>query len=164
MLQPKKPLDLSEANQILQSERKPLDLSSAEAILKKKESTELPSTAQENNGDSVQTIGSLDGKLKFRLPDDSDYNEMQNKGILPPDSEVKKRLSTQKTIDRELLLDNQSVKSRVEALPKTPVNTKATETEFKQRGTEKLISDNPDFTEELYNFTTKDKEEIKKRY
>jgi len=58
MLQPKKPLDLSEANQILQSERKPLDLSSAEAILKKKESTESTSTIQESNGDSVQTIGS----------------------------------------------------------------------------------------------------------
>ena len=61
MLQPKKPLDLSEANQILQSERKPLDLSSAEAILKKKESTESTSTSQEKNLESVQTVGSLDG-------------------------------------------------------------------------------------------------------
>lgn len=61
MLQPKKPLDLSEANQILQSERKPLDLSSAEAILKKKESTELPSTAPMENTESVQKVGSLDG-------------------------------------------------------------------------------------------------------
>ena len=132
----------------------------SDEALKKKEKSNA--TAQNQKSASETNIGSLDGKLKFRLPDDSDYNEMQNKGILPPDSEVKKRLSTQKTIDRELLLDNQSVKSRVEALPKTPVNTKATETEFKQRGTEKLISDNPDFTEELYNFTTKDKEEIKK--
>jgi len=56
MLQPKKPLDLSEANQILQSERKPLDLSSAEAILKKKDST-----SQNQKLDSGTTTGSLDG-------------------------------------------------------------------------------------------------------
>ena len=56
MLQPKKPLDLSEANQILQSERKPLDLSSAEAILKKKDST-----APNQKLDSETSTGSSDG-------------------------------------------------------------------------------------------------------
>jgi len=57
MLQPKKPLDLSAANDILKTERPPLDLSGAENILKKKDSTLVkPKSGLETN------TGSLDGK------------------------------------------------------------------------------------------------------
>jgi len=70
MLQPKRPLDLTSAKQILEEDqRKPLDLSSAEAILKKKDGTkpQSSSTTPSVNTESAQKSGSLDSvKKKFQ--------------------------------------------------------------------------------------------------
>jgi hypothetical protein len=55
MLQPRKPLDLSGANEILSADRPALDLSSAESILKKKDSTvsKIKSGSEMNTGSSA---------------------------------------------------------------------------------------------------------------
>jgi len=63
MLQPKKPLDLSSAKEILAEQRKPLDLSSAESILKKKDSTKSESTSTTKVEKSV--LEPISGSLDF---------------------------------------------------------------------------------------------------
>lgn len=88
MLQPKKPLDLSSAKEILAEERKPLDLSSAESILKKKDGAkpELPSTTQAANTDSVQKDGSLDFP-KLQSPTDIVLEGNRQIAQIPPKPE-----------------------------------------------------------------------------
>lgn len=78
MLQPKKPLDLSGANKILE-ERKPLDLSGAESILKKKESSRS-TIPMESLGSEPQN-GSLVGKKE--KSNNSGFPEIDTNSVAP---------------------------------------------------------------------------------
>ncbi len=78
MLQPRKPLDLSSANEILKSERPPLDLSGAEDILKKKESTVIPIKS-----DLETSTGSSGGVEPKGFP------EIDTNGIFPDFNKMK---------------------------------------------------------------------------
>jgi len=185
MLQPRKPLDLSSANAILEKERKPLDLSSANAILKKKEQSESNMVSNSGNG----SLDSSEGKKpKFRLPNDNDFVEMQNRGIAPPDSEIKYYKSNVPDNLDDLYDLNQDGTQKPKPKPKSVTQThwndfnrkpykiasiesnnkdaKAIPKETKFRlpdgYAQKPTADNPKLTEELYNFTENDKKQLKK--
>ena len=66
MLQPRKPLNLTSAKEILETERKPLDLSSANAILKKKDSSE--SVEPQEPQTPTTELPSADGSLATQQP------------------------------------------------------------------------------------------------
>lgn len=66
MLQPRKPLNLTSAKEILETERKPLDLSSANAILKKKDSSE--SVEPQEPQTPTTELPSEDGSLATQQP------------------------------------------------------------------------------------------------
>ncbi len=82
MLQPRKPLDLSGANEILNEERPPLDLSGAESILKKKEN--LSSTeAKPKSVLDEKKLGSSVGKKNNPFGEVKDYRITSNKVTTP---------------------------------------------------------------------------------
>ena len=78
----RKPLDLSSANEILNSKRPPLDLSGAQDILKKKVDVPLNSTATPPKLDSEITTGSSGGvnpAFKSSIPSPiPDFNSMES--------------------------------------------------------------------------------------
>ena len=96
MLQPKKPLDLSGANEILKSERPPLDLSGAESVLKKKDATVVnPKSA------SVTPSGSSVGKNSSGFPEIDMNSVAPGMGVQPTENNTVKQ-SKGKIVDLKI--------------------------------------------------------------
>jgi len=130
MLQPKRPLDLTSAKQILEEDqRKPLDLSSAEAILKKKDGTkpQSPSTTPSVNTESVQTSGSLGIFPKPKI--NNEREEASVKKDVVEFKQPRKITTTEKDLIKEgeafRQLANQKVKNYRQATKVTPQEKEA---------------------------------------
>ncbi len=180
MLQPRKPLDLSEATEILNTKRPALDLSDAEVILKKKDSTVTPKKSV-----SATPIGSSGGKgfpkikdfrigvdlgsgvsakfeipvtkaptakKTYRLPTADDEIEMQRRGITPPPSEMLKQTASNTTNIYDLDANGN-------AIPKKPNKSfngliKQDKTKGLYQKGEEFVKQNTDFSNGFSEKTT----------
>ena len=121
MLQPKKPLDLSGANKILE-ERKPLDLSGAESILKKKESSK--STIPMGSMGSEPTTGSSAGtEPKIQTFTGLNKQDLSNlKSAETPLPVINKSLKTSLDTNKENLKRKSILEKELKNATVTPEN------------------------------------------
>jgi len=114
----------------------------------------------------------------LRLANETDFKEMQKQGIAPPNSELRISERVSDTSDNYDLQGNLPTPKakKVDSVTQThwnepfqPKNITAANKELPKDGQYRLPDDysmkiktTPEFTEDLYNFTEKDKAEIKK--
>ena len=153
--------------------------------LKKKEQSEVDMVSNSGGGSLGVSEGNKD---KFRLPNENDFVEMQNKGVSPPDSEIRKRMLDNVPSDMNDLYD---LKQDGSPKPK-PKEISITQTHWNDKSFNRksatIESNNKDAkaiskgvkfilpdekksnktideakqTEELYNFTENDVIQLKK--
>lgn len=138
--------------------------------VKKKDGTNVPSsssTTQKPTSDSATQSkdGSLVTPKKYRLPNESDFEQMQQQGIVAPPSEIEKRKSVDVKIDRNELLGRQTPVERVENLPISKTeNKKATQEEIANRNTPSIVPiEKEKEAEALYDFKESDKQGLKSK-
>jgi hypothetical protein len=152
--------------------------------IKKKVGTEVStstSTSKTDNTELAPKNGSLESPSpKYRLPNDSDFAKMQKQGVVAPNSELRNKKTQE--VDDENIYDlnpdgtkkapkkpvlNSITQTNWNTLQKKqnkPIITKETKLSLPEGYVQKIPKDlnSKDFTEELYNFTEKDKEVLRK--
>lgn len=118
MLQPKKPLDLSSANEILNKERPPLDLSGAESILKKKEDS-VSTAPKEKSALEGTKNGSSGGARNNPFGKTQDYTIQSNKVTIPK--------VTENSVDKERRLRAELSNIKVTASNQDAISKKTDE-------------------------------------
>jgi hypothetical protein len=145
--------------------------------------TENTALVQQSGSSAILPQPKTKTKPNYRLPKDSDFSEMQNKGLVAPSSELKFKKLQNEDLENLYDLNPDGTKKPTQ---KKPSLTSITQTNWNtlekstNKSTAPIAKDrklslpkdyvekvpeelkSKEFTEELYNFTPKDKENLKK--